>query len=223
MYKKDLTYSEAIERVMIDNGGFAPLKLIYKNIEKYRKKTGLTPDNTIQEKVQRDIRFTRIAFGVYALTKFLDDVENQSLGNFIFKGQEITFQMTEKKVISKTRIGQGKFRRELIKDVGKACPITKIDNPKLLIAGHIKPWSHSDSSDRLNFKNGILLSPLFDKLFDMRIGLITFTADKRIRLSSKLDKNIDKLGVIDGQIINNLKTDGREDFLQYHEKFIFQR
>jgi hypothetical protein len=34
-----LTYAEAIEKVMIDNGGFAPLKLIYQNIEKYREKT----------------------------------------------------------------------------------------------------------------------------------------------------------------------------------------
>ncbi len=59
-----ITYSEAIEKVMIDNGGFAPLKLIYQNIEKYRQKTGETPDNTIQERVQRDGRFTRIALGV---------------------------------------------------------------------------------------------------------------------------------------------------------------
>ncbi|MDX9742335.1 MAG: hypothetical protein RBT59_00810 [Arcobacteraceae bacterium] len=44
----DLTYSEAIEKVILDNGGYAPLKYIYDNIEKYRKKTVLTPDNTIQ-------------------------------------------------------------------------------------------------------------------------------------------------------------------------------
>lgn len=35
---KDLTYSEAIEKVIFDNGGYAPLKHIYDNIEKYRKK-----------------------------------------------------------------------------------------------------------------------------------------------------------------------------------------
>jgi hypothetical protein len=33
-----------------------------------REKTGLTPDNSIQERVQRDDRFTRIGLGVYALT-----------------------------------------------------------------------------------------------------------------------------------------------------------
>lgn len=66
-----LTYSKAIEKVMIENGGFASLKFIYKNIEKYRTKTGLTPDNTIQERVQRDEIFTRIGLGVYALTHYL--------------------------------------------------------------------------------------------------------------------------------------------------------
>jgi hypothetical protein len=73
---KDLTYSEAIEKVILDNGGCAPLKYIYDNIEKYRKKTGLTPDNSIQERVQRDNRFTRIAKGIYALTDFINKVEN---------------------------------------------------------------------------------------------------------------------------------------------------
>lgn len=222
-----MTYSEAIEKVMVDNGGFASLQFIYKNIEKYRKKTGLTPDNTIQERVQRDSRFTRIGFGVYALTKFILEIEKGNSGSFLFENKkEIKFKAnkpTEKSVISKARIGQDKFKRALIKEVGKMCPITKIDNPKLLIAGHIKPWSHSSDEEKLNPKNGILLSPLFDKLFDMRVGLITFTPDKRIRLSKKLKKNADRIGVVNGQIINNLKINGREDFLQYHEEFIFQR
>jgi hypothetical protein len=51
------------------------LCLIYQNIEKYREKTGLTPDNSIQERVQRDDRFTRIGLGVYALTNFIVEVE----------------------------------------------------------------------------------------------------------------------------------------------------
>lgn len=71
----DLTYSEAIEQVMLHNEYFAPLKLVYKEIWKYKDKSkiaGLTPHMTIQERVQRDKRFTRIGLGVYALTKYLD-------------------------------------------------------------------------------------------------------------------------------------------------------
>lgn len=70
-----MTYSEAIEQVMLHNGYFAPLKLIYREIWNYKDKNeikGGTPDNTIQERVQRDKRFTRIGLGVYALTEYLD-------------------------------------------------------------------------------------------------------------------------------------------------------
>jgi hypothetical protein len=222
-----LTYSEAIEKVILANGGYAPLKFIYQNIEKYREKTGLTPDKTIQERVQRDKLFIRIGSGVYAHLDFIDNIKKNNSGNFIFEADgTIGFNRikpTEKKVMSKSRIGQDKFKRALIKEVGEICPITQIDNSKLLIAGHIKPWSHSSDEEKLNPKNGLLLSPLFDKLFDMQVGLITFTADKRMRLSKKLKKNANRLGIVDGQVINNLNIDGREDFLQYHENFIFQR
>ena len=71
----DLTYSEAIEQVMLHNGYFAPLKLLYREIWKYKAKSkivGVTPDNTIQERVQRDERFTKIGLGVWALTAYLD-------------------------------------------------------------------------------------------------------------------------------------------------------
>ena len=68
----DTTFSEAIEKVMLNNEYYAPLQLIYKEFEKYRPFSGLTPLQTIQERVQRDKRFTRIGFGVYALTEFLN-------------------------------------------------------------------------------------------------------------------------------------------------------
>jgi len=70
--KQTMTYSEAIEKVLMDNNYFAPLKKIYREITKYRLLTGKTPFNTIQERSQRDPRFTRIGLGVYALTKYLD-------------------------------------------------------------------------------------------------------------------------------------------------------
>ena len=60
---------------MLKNGYFAPLKLIYKEIWNYKDKSeivGKTPDMTIQERVQRDKRFTRIGLGVYALTDYID-------------------------------------------------------------------------------------------------------------------------------------------------------
>ncbi len=76
----DLTYSEAIEKVMLKNGYFAPLKLLYKEIWNYKDRVkiiGKTPDYTIQERVQRDKKFTRIGLGIYALTEYLDRLPKQ--------------------------------------------------------------------------------------------------------------------------------------------------
>ena len=67
-----LTYSEAIEKVLLANNYVAPLRKIYKEIAKYRPLTGRTPFKTIQERVQRDPRFTRVGLGIYALTEYLD-------------------------------------------------------------------------------------------------------------------------------------------------------
>ena len=72
MKKGDLTYAQAIEKVMLANDYYAPLSLIYKEFEKHRLFSGKTPHQTIQERVQRDEIFTRIGLGVYALTQHLD-------------------------------------------------------------------------------------------------------------------------------------------------------
>ena len=224
---KDLTYSEAIEKVILDNGGYAPLKYIYDNIEKYRKKTGLTPDNTIQERVQRDNRFTRIAKGIYALTDFVNKLENSDDNYIEFSGSDVVMKKveraeTEKIVSQKIRLGQNDFRQALLKNL-KQCPITHINEKRLLIASHIKPWVYCDNNERLDIKNGFLLSPLFDKLFDKSVGLITFTPQKEILISNKLSKdNIQRLGIEHRQIIEDLPVSGREEFLEYHRKYIFQ-
>ncbi|MDR3049371.1 MAG: hypothetical protein LBV16_05995 [Elusimicrobiota bacterium] len=78
----DITYSEAIEKIMLANGYFAPLKLIYKEIGKYKDMAmikGATPNNTVQERVQRDERFIKIGFGVYALKEYIEKLPIQVL------------------------------------------------------------------------------------------------------------------------------------------------
>jgi hypothetical protein len=229
--EKDLTYSEAIEQVMLHNGYYAPLKLLYEQIWNYKDKSkivGLTPDYTIQERVQRDPRFTRIAKGVYALTDFIEKIEEEDLGFFTVEKDEIVFKEikaftnTEKLVRQKVRIGQSYFRNNLLSEM-KRCPITGIDDKRLLIASHIKPWVHSNNEERVNTNNGLLLSPLFDKLFDKSIGLITFTPEKRILISNRIsEENIARLNIVNNQEVENLDITGREEFLEYHRKVIFQ-
>jgi len=77
MIDKKVTFSDAIEQVLLHNWYYAPLKLVYKEFWKYREKTWKTPDKTIQERVQRDPRFTKIWYWVYALTDYLDKLPKE--------------------------------------------------------------------------------------------------------------------------------------------------
>ncbi|MDR3228054.1 MAG: hypothetical protein LBT53_01385 [Puniceicoccales bacterium] len=82
MKEENMTYSNAIEQVMLHNNYVAPLKLLYKEVWNYKdisKIKGKTPIATIQERVQRDNRFTKIGLGVYALTDKLDLLEKQKI------------------------------------------------------------------------------------------------------------------------------------------------
>lgn len=75
---------------------------------------------------------------------------------------------TERDVLAKARVGQGRFRAELIAEWGKGetCALTGVSVPEMLIASHVKPWRESSNRERLDPMNGILLVSHADRLFD---------------------------------------------------------
>jgi hypothetical protein len=81
---------------------------------------------------------------------------------------------TQKKQLVQARRGQGVFKAN-VRLNEKACRLTGITEPTLLIASHIKPWSKSSDFEKLDGCNGLLLSPHVDRLFDR--GLISFEDD----------------------------------------------
>lgn len=75
---------------------------------------------------------------------------------------------TERSILAKARIGQGRFRANLVSDwrKGETCALTGINIPEMLIASHIKPWRDSSNFERLDPMNGLLLISHADSLFD---------------------------------------------------------
>lgn len=90
---------------------------------------------------------------------------------------------TERAELIKCRLGQGKFRAALLKLRGK-CYVTGIADPRLLRASHIKPWRDSTNTERLDPHNGLLLTPLYDHLFDQ--GLISFADNGELLIAATL-------------------------------------
>lgn len=101
----------------------------------------------------------------------------------------------------KVRRNQSIFRDIMLANYENQCCITGIDKPELLVAGHIVPWS-VDKNNRLNPRNGLLLSALHDKAFEN--GYLTIDDNYKIRISSMLKKN-----PVKSIAANFLKYDGK--------------
>lgn len=124
-----------------------------------------------------------------------------------------------------TRIGQNFFRSAVLSAYSGRCCVTGLSLPTLLVASHIVPWSH-DSANRVNPRNGLLLSVLHDKAFDT--GIITVRDDMTVQVSHKYSVRNDKffsesISHYDGQSITlPEKFTPKREFLSYHREHIFQ-
>lgn len=149
-----------------------------------------------------------------------DIVDRTEIENAILDYDNLT--ETERTAIVKSRIGQGLFRKRLLKKYENTCVITGVSAKKLLVASHIKPWAVSNNEERLSEENGLLLSPTYDKLFDY--GLITFTNQGKMIISSQLsDEDKNKL-YLSTDIEYNLKLSSKmAEHLEYHRDIIFVR
>nr|WP_319472924.1 HNH endonuclease signature motif containing protein [uncultured Sphaerochaeta sp.] len=130
-------------------------------------------------------------------------------------------------IIPTTRIGttiqrtvQQTYRRQALELWNNSCAVLGIEEPKILVASHIKPWRVADDHERIDPKNALILSPLYDKLFDL--GMISFDPSKgTIKLSKQLDNNeYDRLGVDDTKHLSMI-PDGTEKYLNYHNKYVY--
>jgi putative restriction endonuclease len=91
----------------------------------------------------------------------------------------------ERESIVRIRVNQSFFRQMVLTSYDHKCCITGTTVPGLLIASHIIPWV-ADRRNRMNPSNGLCLNALHDRAFDH--GLITITADYRLKLSPALQE-----------------------------------
>ena len=122
---------------------------------------------------------------------------------------------TERKGLVTSRVGQGYSRQQIIEKWDGKCAVLKTDILSILIASHIVPWSECNDDQRLDVENGILLSPLYDALFDKH--LISFGASGRIIVSNTITvENLERLGLsVDVKI---QITKGMLPFLNKHRE-----
>ncbi|WP_208620261.1 HNH endonuclease [Brucella grignonensis] len=123
---------------------------------------------------------------------------------------------TTKQQLVLARYGQGLFRTR-VSEMETNCRLTGIDNPRLLVASHIKPWRVcTTATERLDGANGLLLTPHVDRLFDR--GFISFEASGRVIISRRLASlDLDRLGLRDACTRNcGVFTERQEAYLSFH-------
>jgi len=126
---------------------------------------------------------------------------------------------TERESLIQSRIGQGQFRKKLIR-YWKGCAVTGFQALELLRASHIKPWRTSNNEERLEVYNGLLLLPNLDVAFDS--GYISFTDDGKIIISDLLnEEELGKISIhLDMKIAGINKRHG--EYLKYHREHVFK-
>jgi putative restriction endonuclease len=119
----------------------------------------------------------------------------------------------------KVRVGQQKFREEVISLWRGRCAVSAVSDQRLLIASHIKSWRLSNDRERIDPHNGLLLEARIDRLFDE--GLITFDSDGGILFSPDLGiEDRRALGLDENIRIKDIPKKTAQ-YLQFHRSHIF--
>src|SRR5438093_13672968 len=94
-----------------------------------------------------------------------------------------------------------------------------VTNPVHLIASHCKPWRDSTNVERLEGKNGLLLTPSIDHLFDR--GFIGFEGNGEIIVSPVAHRpSLERMGVRTNEIVNvGSFTSEQKRFLEFSSRY----
>ena len=184
-------------------------------------KNASTDDRAMWDEMQDD--WGRFAVESDRATRELEAI-GKPLGGDV-PGDDSGFPMGEDRAVHTTvRVGQDFFRAAVLSAYSGQCCITGLSMPKLLVASHIVPW-RIDRLNRVNPRNGLLLSALHDKAFD--IGLITIDDNMTVRVSQKHPVRNDRffsesIELYDGHPIRQPeKFRPDKEFLAYHRERVF--
>jgi len=196
-------------RIINAKNNYDPIHLFYRlKHHTYFKYLGIIELVDFFEKADRPLQF------IFQVSPIIDN-ENPKIfaePEFIYNGKE-----TEKRSLSLSRIGQGKYRFNLL-NLWDACAITNVKVPEILKASHIKPWKDSNNNERLDPYNGLILTPTLDSLFDE--GFISFENNGGIILSKNIQPYSDLLNLSPDMKLRKIFNNNLQ-YLEYHRDVVY--
>jgi hypothetical protein len=234
-YKQPVEWKIALSKIFeegIDDTKNKGNKDILKNcINRYSKLIRINRDNILE--LKPGINYLDLKNNSFSLN-FVNKNDKKSFFNlFSTINEEITNELNElldtlsdlqekdintfRNLLIKARLGQSKFRNDLLNSNKNTCIFTGVREQKLLIAGHIKPWSTSLDPEKIDINNGILLTPTFDKLFDK--FLISFDTQGKVMYSSEIENDVWNSLFPTFENVKNIHiviNDNNKDYLEFH-------
>ena len=128
---------------------------------------------------------------------------------------------TTKAALVNARVGQGKFRSEVLELWGNCCAVTGSATRDAIRASHIKPWRYSTNEERLDPKNGLPLVASLDALFDA--GLISFASSGTLIVSSVMPKSERQIFGLNSQSLTKTPPQKTVKYLAYHCDRVFKK
>ncbi|NPT68582.1 hypothetical protein GS910_30760 [Paraburkholderia sp. RL16-012-BIC-B] len=152
-------------------------------------------------KAERDLEWTAEANAARKSPQDLIDASAQHLIEDLAELVRDVPDVTERDQLVKARIGQGRFRADVIAKWGRGevCALTGAAIPEMLVASHIKPWRKSSNKERLDPINGLLLVANVDRLFDRNLISFKYSRGEYFSvLHPRLKAAAGKLGLFEG-------------------------
>ena len=128
---------------------------------------------------------------------------------------------TTKETLVAARLGQGKFRQDVLDLWGGRCSVSGSSTLAAIRASHIKPWRDSTNDERLDPNNGLPLIASLDALFDA--GLISFEASGRMLVSGKLKSAEQSIFGLGGKSLSKKPSKETASYLDHHHKRFFPK
>jgi putative restriction endonuclease len=165
----------------------------------------------------------QLALGIRDASLHLDlEIQRQKAEEAITRAIERSpIEETTRTALVAARVGQGRFRADVLV-VEPRCRITGVEDQRLLIASHIRPWHRCpENEQRLDPFNGLMLTPTFDRMFDK--GLLTFEDNGDVHVSPTVSTNVvHRIGLDAHRNVGRFNEDQRA-YLSYHREHVYQQ
>ncbi len=128
---------------------------------------------------------------------------------------------TVREVTVQARVGQARFRQQLLDRWEYRCSVSGVRIPEILRASHIRRWSDANDRERLDPANGLLLAPQYDALFELRY--ISFSPEGQLLRARHLEsQDLTRLGIQPTDHLRRLPSDTAR-YLDLHRRSFLEQ